>query len=110
MNKKLIFLSIFFGLLLVLLVLNTSPTNSPLPLIVVPLILIGVVVGLVSSLVAHSLKAENKSWRVFLPVVLGILSTLLVVMTSLKQLSFTTGFLMAAFVALFVFYLSRAKR
>ena len=109
MNKKLTFLTAFSSLLLVAVVLNTSPTNSPLPLIVVPLILIGITVGTASSLIAHSVKAENKAWRVFLPAVLGILTTLLVVMTSLKQLSFATGLLLASFVALFVFYLSRAK-
>lgn len=110
MNKKLLSLLIILFAALISVVLFTSPHDSPLILIMAPILLIGCISGLVVYLILTSSGSKSRARTFYFPLAAGLMSSLFVVMTSLRQLNLTTGLLMFVFASLFVFYIGKSKK
>jgi hypothetical protein len=112
MHKKIGLLLLVLVALLTGLVLNTSPVNSPIILLTVPVILIGIIVGLVTYILSFKLAYGKfgPEIHIFFAFTSGLSMSLLVVMSSLGQLNFGTGFLLVIFVSVLVFYFRRLKK
>lgn len=112
MHKKIIFTCLALIGILFAMILNTNPENSPIIILVVPVVLVGLIVGLATYLLSYRLSSGRfgRELHLFFAFTSGASSALLVVMSSLGQLKAGTGLLMVLFVAVLVFYFRRFRK
>jgi hypothetical protein len=106
LNKIMVILSVL-GVLAVFLAL-TNPQRIALPLLLVPFLLIGTLVFLIVRLFLP-LQTDKKSLTSrIIPVMLSIFSVIILLLSSLHQLTWRDTLLVTGFGLLFILYISRA--
>ena len=91
-------------LVLVLLLISTSPYKLPLVLLVLPSVVLGVVVFFASRLI-QAVVSQGRALLV--PIAISVYVVLLSLLTSLQQLTWKDGFFAAFLLLLGVFYYKR---
>jgi len=89
--------------------LYTDPNNIPLPLLVVPFLLIGLIVHGVTKLIIDRLALKSKSFAVrLLPISLAFMIVSMLLLRSLHQLTLKDSVLVCGFTVAFWLYVWRA--
>lgn len=90
-------------------ILLTNPSSVALPLLLVPFVLIGYILFVVSGLVVHVFsRGEGGLVTRLLPPSIGFIGVALMVLSSLHQLTWKDSVLVVLFTALFWLYIWRA--
>lgn len=105
--SKFIYILLATGALLIL-IFSTDPNNSPLPVLVVPFIIIGYLFYQTSRLLLLIARPHmNKQAVIIFPLSIAFTVVSLLILGSLRQLTWSDSLLVLGFTALLGVYLSR---
>lgn len=107
LNK--LFLTLAFIAILLAILLYTDPTRIPLPLLVLPFLLVGLIVNGLMGLLLDKLAIKVKPFVLrFMPISMAFMVVAMLLLRSLHQLTLNDSLLVCGFTAAFWLYVWRA--